>query len=62
MTQPEPDGIPYDAQQVMDRAYARVGQLTQQLDQLVSAYEAQALEMARLRDRLADRAPVATDA
>lgn len=56
MTQPQPAGIPYDPDKVMHRAYVRVAELTMQLDQVAAAYEALSLELARTRERLAERA------
>lgn len=38
MTQPD-DSIPYNAEKVLHRAYARIGDLTMQVDQLVVALE-----------------------
>lgn len=43
------DGISYDAETVLKRAYTQIGELMMQRDQLVAAYEAQSLELARLR-------------
>lgn len=49
MTQPSVDGISYDPEPVLRRAYSQIGELMMQRDQLVAAYEAQSLELARLR-------------
>lgn len=38
MSQPA-DGIPYDLEKVLRRAYARIGELTLQVDQLTAALE-----------------------
>lgn len=50
MTQPDQQ---IDADKLLQRAYTRVAELTMQNDQLAVAYEAQNLELARVREDLA---------
>lgn len=48
MIQPAAD-ISYDPEMVLNRAYVQIGELMKQRDQLLAAYEAQSLELTRLR-------------